>query len=264
MIVTTAKTFSHADTIEARRLAANWNAAFKERRKRSLQKWLQETKEAIYVVSEVGDKLYHPDLTQSFHFHPSMAWLRVQRIIKGSKDPMVEAMKLQWGMSLLDCTMGLASDSIVGSFITGQNGYTAALEKNKYITEIVRKGLQVWREELDTFNQSMRRIKVVNTDYYSYLKEQTDQAFDIIYFDPMFEETQESSVHIAPLRSFTCYDTLQPIHVKEALRVAKRRIVVKSSFPNQHLEKLGFVFKKRRKSASFGYAVMEKEGNTYG
>ncbi|SDH54162.1 class I SAM-dependent methyltransferase [Alteribacillus bidgolensis] len=263
MIVTTGKTVSQADMKEAQRLAENWGVVFQERKKRSFRKWVQETNEPIYVVSKTGDKLYHPHSSQPFHFHPSMAWLRVQRIFKGYNDPMAEAMDLKEGMTCLDCTMGLASDSIVASFITGKKGYIASLEKNKYIAEIVRKGLQHWEEERSTFNQAMRRIVVANADYFDFLKNQTDEAFDIVYFDPMFEQTVESSVHIAPLRSFANYETLQAEQIKEALRVAKRKVVVKSSIPNPHVEEMGFVFKKRRKGASFGFAVMEKKGNRY-
>ncbi|WP_158738552.1 class I SAM-dependent methyltransferase [Alteribacillus sp. YIM 98480] len=263
MIVTTGKTVSQADVKEAKQLAENWDVVFQERKKRSFRKWVRETKEPIYVVSKTGDKLYHPESSQPFHFHPSMAWLRVQRIFKGYNDPMVEAMDLNEGMSCLDCTMGLASDSIVASFITGNTGYTAALEKNKYIAEIVRKGLQRWQEERSAFNLAMRRIVVTNADYLDFLKNQTDDAFDIVYFDPMFEQTVESSVHIAPLRSFANHETLQAEQVKEALRVAKQKVVVKSSIPNPYVEELGFVFRKRRKGASFGFAVLEKKGNRY-
>ena len=48
-----------------------------------------------------------------------MAVLRVQRLKKHESDHFSAALALKPGMRVLDCTMGLASDAVVASFITG-------------------------------------------------------------------------------------------------------------------------------------------------
>ncbi|SDH00578.1 Putative SAM-dependent methyltransferase [Alteribacillus persepolensis] len=262
MIITTGKAVLENDVKEAKRLAEKWGTVFRERKKRSFKSWMQQENDCIYVVSEkAGDKLYHPKAETPFSFHPSMAWLRVQRLEHGQADPMVDAMKLQPGMRFLDCTLGFASDSIVASFVT--NEYTTGLEKSTYVAEIVRKGLKHWQEKSHAFNEAMRRIQVCATDFYDFLTMQPDNAFDVVYLDPMFERAVESSVHFTPLRYAAYYDQIERHHVSEALRVAKRRVVIKSSFPHPYIEELGFTFRTRKSTASFAYAVLEKEGNGY-
>ena len=46
----------------------------------------------------------------------------------------------------------------------------------------------------------MDNITVINQDYLSFLKEQEDNSFDVIYFDPMFRHTltdSKSQIHFA-------------------------------------------------------------------
>lgn len=68
------------------------------------------------------------------------------------------------------------------------------LEKNQYIAFLVKSGLITWESGLKEMDESMRRITILHEDHLAYLKRQSDQSFDVVYFDPMFEETIQSPV----------------------------------------------------------------------
>ncbi|SFQ00275.1 class I SAM-dependent methyltransferase [Salibacterium halotolerans] len=257
MIITTAKKALPEETEEARTLAGEWGVAFEARRKRSFQKWLAYAQEPIYAVGKTQDKLYHPKALKPLAFHPSMAWIRYQRMARGERDPMVEAMGLQEGMSVLDTTMGLGSDSIVSRFVTGANGYVQAVEWNPYVTHLVAKGMKMWESSSDEFNVAMRTIDIISGSFEKVLEELPDNSFDVIYMDPMFDEALNDSVHLSPLRSFACHRFPARDAVHKAVRKAARRVVIKTrGFPD-FLREMGFAAHHRAVSR-FSYAVFVK------
>lgn len=95
---------------------------------------------------------------------------RVKQILRGEKDAFIEASQLSEGMTLLDCTLGLASDSIVASLVTGENGSVTGIESSTAISFVVRSGLKVWESKLPEMNAAMRRIEVVQSNHYEFLK----------------------------------------------------------------------------------------------
>ncbi|SFE37538.1 class I SAM-dependent methyltransferase [Alteribacillus iranensis] len=260
MIISTRQRPTKDEVEEAQYLAKAWDAVYLERDKKSFRKWLNETRQCIYVVHDKADKLYHPSCEEPFYFHPSMSFLRIKRMMKGEPDPLIETIRGKAGMKVFDATLGFGSDSIVLSYVAGEEGQVIGMEKNPYISRIVQKGLQQWVEDLSAFNQAMRRVKVLTGESYKFLREQADQSFDYVYFDPMFEHTSDRSPHFRAIRPHAHYGRLQENDVKEALRVAKKCVVVKSSYPNQSIEKLGFSFHNRRSRSSFRYGIIEKKG----
>lgn len=62
-----------------------------------------------------------------------------------------------------------------------------------------------------------------------YLKEQPDDSFDVVYFDPMFRIPVKKSSAMAPLRPLAYEKRLSAETVKEALRVAPRVVIKERS-----------------------------------
>ncbi|MFB5660484.1 class I SAM-dependent methyltransferase [Alteribacillus sp. HJP-4] len=255
MIITT--TIKAAENVreEARMLAKNWDSSYMDRKKRSILKWKSDTSQDIYIVGPVRDTWHSRKSDEAFFFHPGMSWLRTRRLAAGGHDPLIEAAGLKRGMSFLDCTLGLGSDSIIASFITGDSGHVTALESKKEIARVVEKGLKFWTETDDNFNRAMRRISIVTENYLSFLEKQPDNLYDVIYFDPMFDFPVESSRSLNPLRAAASYEKLNENTVTEAKRVAKKRVVWKRNIRSQS-NYLGFSVPKRR-HASTEYAVIE-------
>ncbi|HEX3015562.1 MAG TPA: class I SAM-dependent methyltransferase [Desulfobacteria bacterium] len=189
---------------------------------------------------------------EEFFFHPSMALLRIMGLIKGETDRMVEAMQLKPGMSVLDCTLGFASDAAVASFVSGPSGRVVGLEASPVTATLVRHGLSNFRaklhnglepakaEALRLLPPTMQRITVVNTAYLEYFAHTAENSFDVVYFDPMFRIPQEGSASISPLRRLACPDRVADTAIREACRVARRRVILKESYNSAEFARLGF------------------------
>lgn len=93
-----------------------------ERKKRSVARLQQQYGTDVIVAGKNRFDLYRIGMDEPFFFHPNSAAFRLKRLIKGEMDPLVEVAQLKRGDSFLDCTLGLASDSIIASFITGDSG----------------------------------------------------------------------------------------------------------------------------------------------
>ena len=197
----------------------------------------------------------------SLFFHPGSTMFRVKRFKKGGYDPYLEAMKLEKGTTVFDATLGMATDAILASYIVGESGKVFGVEKNPILAYLVKDGLQTFKYPLDPlFEVAMRAIKVKSGDYISLLKEMKKNTWDVVYFDPMFHQPIEASKGIEPLRTVSCYDQLTEKGIKEALRVARQRVVVKAHYCSPVFEQYGMQVY-RRKTAQFHYGVIEKNGS---
>ena len=119
-----------------------------------------------------------------YYFHPSMAKLRIKQLARGLTDPMVEAMVLQPGDTILDCTLGLAADALVSSYVTGPRGRVVGLEGVKILAVLVEKGLQTYRDTNPEVTAAASRIEVQAIHHLEYLINLPDKSFDVVYFDP--------------------------------------------------------------------------------
>lgn len=181
---------------------------------------------------------------------------RVKRLMRGEHDPFVQATQLERGMTVLDCTLGMASDSIVASYIVGESGKVTGLEGNEYMAYIMENGLKTWSSSVSEIDEAMQRIDVKQTEHFAFLKQCEDNSYDIVYLDPMFEETVIESDGIKGLKHFALYHDITDETIAEAKRVARKRVVLKDHFRSSRFEKHNFhVYK--RKSAKFHFGVID-------
>ncbi|MFZ7943124.1 hypothetical protein ACO1D1_05675, partial [Neobacillus sp. 19] len=64
------------------------------------------------VVGKDRVELFEKGSTLPFFFHPNSAMFRIKRLLSGENDPFADAAQLTEGMTILDCTLGLASDAV--------------------------------------------------------------------------------------------------------------------------------------------------------
>ncbi|MFC3885247.1 class I SAM-dependent methyltransferase [Bacillus songklensis] len=256
MIVTTAGRTNEEMVEKAQYIARDLNIPFIERKKEAIKE-IQEREEAdVLVVGKNRLEIHAKEGADPIFFHPNSAMFRAKRILNGESEPFLEATKLRRGMSFLDCTLGLASDSIIASLAAGEEGRTIGLEGNRFLAYLVKRGLQEWQTDIPKINEAMERIQVVHKNFEAYLHCCPDNCFDVVYFDPMFPETIEESDGIKGLRQVALYSTLTEDVVNEAKRVAKQRIVLKDHWQSPRFERYGFnVY--RRKTAKFHFGVIE-------
>lgn len=247
LVVTTSSKPSPDTTATAQKLAANLNAPFRARGVDSLAEIKnQHQTEAVLVVSK--DKTVVHTTEGQYFFHLSLAELRIKNLLSGKNDHMADAMGLIAGMSVLDCTLGLATDAIVTSYVVGKNGRVVGLESSPVIALITGMGLKnfapvrVQVPSVDEINitGALRRIVVENTDYLDYLTMLPANSFDVVYFDPMFRRPVRKSSNLAPVRALADDRPLSPEAVQEACRVARRRVVMKEANGSGEFEQLGF------------------------
>ncbi|WP_163100919.1 class I SAM-dependent methyltransferase [Peribacillus alkalitolerans] len=255
MIVTTAGRTNEEWTNIAKVVAKDLQCSFQKRNKQSVKAMIERFQDDVLVIGKQRFELYNRDHTEPFFFHPNMAVVRIKRLMQGEVDPMLDAMGLSSGMSLLDCTMGLGSDSIVASYIVGNAGHVSAVEANPFMAYLVNWGLKTWDSEGIQLADSMKRIRVVDANHYDFLKEQEDNSFDVVYFDPMFNETIQESKGIRPLTGWAEFIDLTPESIHEALRVAKVRVVLKDHYQSPRFKRHGFQ-QIIRKTALFHYGFI--------
>jgi 16S rRNA G966 N2-methylase RsmD len=256
MIVTTAGRTNDEMVELAKKTALELNVSFIDRKKRSISKLQEQTNEDVLVVGKNRIEIYPLHGEEPLFFHPNSAMFRMKRIMKGEHDPFIQASGLSQGKSILDCTLGLGSDSIVASFAVGETGKVTSLEGNKYLYYLLKGGLKSWDTGNTKMNEAMTRIDVMHDTYESFLTSCPPDSFDIVYFDPMFEETIEESEGIRGLRNFAIYSTLSPEAIEAAKRVAKKKVVLKDHWKSKQFEKYGFTVYKR-KTAKFHFGVIE-------
>ncbi|MCC3358428.1 class I SAM-dependent methyltransferase [Bacillus sp. REN16] len=256
MIITTAGRPNDEMLKLAKIVAAELDSPFIQRNRRSIADLHELSKEDVLVVGKDRIEIHPRHGDEPLFFHPNSAMFRMKRIVKGEHDPFIQASGLKEGSTFLDCTLGMGSDSIVASFAVGETGKVVSLEGNKYLFYLLKGGLKSWDTGFVNMNEAMDRIEVKHVKYENFLASCPPKSFDVVYFDPMFEETIEESEGIRGLRHFAVYSTLSPETIEQAKRVAKQKVVLKDHWKSQQFERYGFtVFK--RKTAKFHFGVID-------
>jgi len=257
MFVTTAGRTNQDMINKAIDIAANLEVPYLPRKKKSINQLQEKTNSDCLVIGKERFELFEKGSPLPFFFHPNSAMFRIKRLLSGEHDPFADAAQLSSGMTVLDCTMGLASDAIVASYLVGKEGHVTGIEGQKYLAYVVQEGLKDWDSGLPSMNEAMKRITVIHTTALDFLKNQPDETIDCVYFDPMFEETVLESDGIKGLGQFAIHDDLTEETIKEALRVAKFRVILKEHYKSQRFEKYSFQVN-RRKTAKFHFGFIEK------
>ena len=241
----------------AREMAAKLKAPFAERGNTSLDALREQYGVSCVMVAKERLVVDTPD--GELYFHPGMAHLRLKNLRRGESDHLLNALGIEEGMRILDCTLGMGADAIVESFGVGETGEVIALEKNPVVAALIGHGLKTAEGEHPTTVAAMRRIHVVCADYLDYLREQPDNSFDAVYFDPMFRHPFTESAGIHPLRFLADPRPVSSEAIREAGRVARHCVVLKESSKSGEFARLGFKEFEGGKYSNVRYGVMRTE-----
>ncbi|PLT34947.1 class I SAM-dependent methyltransferase [Bacillus sp. V5-8f] len=254
MFVTTAGRTDQESIAKARHTASELKVPYIPRHKRSVAQLQKMYTGDCLVVGKDRLDLYKEMHKEPFFFHPNVAMLRIKRLLKGEEDPYVCAAGLHSGSTVLDCTLGLGSDAIVASIVTGEGGKVRGIEENPLLAYVVKRGFETYLSGIPLIDQALRRIEVLAGDSLDLLKSCDDKSFDVVYFDPMFEESIIESNGIRPLTNFAYTNELTEELFGHAKRVARKRVVMKDHFRSQRFERFNFQVNVRKTSKfHFGY-----------
>ena len=163
-----------------------------------------------------------------YFFHPNLFQVRAANVLRGAPDHFLEAAQLATGDSLLDCTLGFASEASLAALIIGDTGLVTGLESVPELALVTRIGVQSFVLHSDRMTAALGRVQVTTADSAAYLPKCADASVDVIYFDPFFEHRLSGSeVSVSPLFVFGNPAPLRAETVAEARRVARRRVVIK-------------------------------------
>ncbi|WP_019119214.1 class I SAM-dependent methyltransferase [Brevibacillus massiliensis] len=254
MILTTGLEPSEETLEHAKALAKRFGIPIVPRRFDSLAALRRRSgTDEIIVVSAKGVRLESPG-AQPFFFHPNTAAFRIKRLERGDTDTMLSACQIKPGDGVLDATLGLGADAIVFAYAVGQSGRVVGIESQRTVALMVEDGLRRWSQGSEALIQAMRRVEVVAADHYAFLRQQPDRSWDVVYFDPMFQVGVDASSGIAALRPLANQEPLAKQVVQEALRVARRRVVLKEGKTSEYFRQFGFTpYRKKEHQVVYSY-----------
>ncbi|MGT2907266.1 class I SAM-dependent methyltransferase [Streptococcus dentiloxodontae] len=231
-IVTTCLKQNLAVVAYAKSIAEQYQLPYVERRKQSLRRLMRQNDSDGVLIVHANELVYKNKNESQLRFHPDTAVLR----IKASHDPLVELLGAG-SKSILDTTMGLASDSLV---MAAAGHKVTALESQLLIYLIVSQGLAAYSSGNAELDAAMRTVKTYCQDSLDYLKQQPSRSVDIIYCDPMFSEEIAESANLSGLKPLANRSSISEDWLKEAKRVASEAIIIKAHFRDTIFEDLGF------------------------
>lgn len=258
-----AVTTSHRQTPElvdcAKQIAGELETLYVERNDRSLEALSVDLGvEGMVVVT--SKKVSYVSRAGEFFFHPGMAGPRINELKNGKTDQMIDAMSIDTGNSVLDCTLGLGTDAIVASYTVGNNGRVVGLENSPVIACLVKSGLVSYPVADGDTVAAMQRVEVVQADHRDYLRTLPAGSFDVIYFDPMFRLPRRRSPAINALRALADPEPLDRETINLAVRIANKRVVVKERRDSAEFGRLGFEKIHGGRYAPVVYGVINCQG----
>ncbi|WP_221564773.1 class I SAM-dependent methyltransferase [Alkalihalobacillus sp. TS-13] len=256
MIITTGGKAKSTLIQRAKQLGVTLGIKYVERRDRSIETLMEIEKLGVIVVRKERILFYDPEAKEPVFFHPNSAIFRIKRLIRGEEDPFIRNARLVKGMSLLDCTLGWASDSIVAKYVVGLKGRVVGVEGSPTLSMLTRLGLSVYEHDMPEIVAATRSIEVCEGDHFETLKELDSGSFDVVYFDPMFEEKIMDANGIKPLKHYALYKPITEELIEEAKRVAKNRVVLKDHWKSPRFGQFRFDVE-IRKTSNFHFGIIE-------
>ncbi len=228
--ITTSLKNRSSDIILSKEIASKYNLLFIQRNNLTLDDLFNNYNcERIFVVKNKELILFNNKGEELF-FHPGTGLIRTKVMERNEEDLLIKALGISPEDKVLDCTGGLANDSVVISYYL-EKGTLITLEKSMELFLIVKYGLLSYSRGSKKLKESFKRINLINIDYNKYFDElellNLKEVYDSIYFDPMFAKPVEESSGISKIREYASYDPLSKEIIEKALKYSKKRVVVK-------------------------------------
>ena len=214
---------------KAKAMAATLQVAYLDRpHNQVLEEFMAEQSLAALIVLEKDGPRIHSE-HGTFAYHPGMAEIRVQQLLRGAPDHLVRALDLHPGARVLDCTLGLASDAAVAACVAGPTGRVVGLEASLLLHFAVQHGLAHYECKTPLLTAALRRVEAVHAVAAEYLATCAPNSFDVVYFDPMFRHPVQGSKAMEALRPLSLEEPLARSTVELALKVAPRVVIKERS-----------------------------------
>ncbi len=248
------------ETVRRAERAAEWfSCRLVPRRKRSLQQIVEDEEASIVLVADEPLHLVVAgQLSSPLFFHPGMASQRIAQLRKGKRDRLVELAQIRPGDFVVDATFGLGGDSLVFAAAVGEGGRVLGIESSPWLARLFTYAKTFERHLYPGLEDIFDRIEVEVGDHVERLRQFPANAADVVYFDPMFRSPlRNADSSIEPARVLTNAAPLADAAWREAVRVAKRCVILKERPGFGQFERFGVVPDKPH--AKFAFGVWRKE-----
>ena len=231
LAVTTSVRPAAALEAEAQAIAQELDAPTVPRANKSLTEvFADASADRLLIVETSRLRLRDRSTGTEYFYHPNLFLTRGSQVLEHgpNTDPFLRAAGLTPGGSLLDCTLGFASEAALAALAVGEGGQVVGVESVPVLACVTRRGTQAFPLQNKTLEAALRRVEVMTGDSGAFLAGCADGAFDAVYFDPFFpERLPGSEASMSPLFLFGNPAPLHAAAVREAQRVARRRVVIK-------------------------------------
>ena len=156
-------------------------------------------------------------------WHPGIAHIRVAATHDGRPDRLIRALAPVEGLRVLDANLGMGRDALV----IAANGAreVVGLEIDPIICALTREGLTILQSEGGPLASYPSTIRCVHTCQREYLRRCASDAFDVVYFSPMFITPSFQSSDMKGLRQVAAGSWPDAETLSEALRVAPKMVM---------------------------------------
>lgn len=217
-------------------------------KEKGLEGFLVYGRKPPYFWSEKGE----------YHFHLGTAVLRMNQISRGNPDRLCDLLPKEEFVSVLDCTFGEGKDSAVFAWYLQERGKVTALEKSLPLYEVGRGGLSSYKDKNKEIEKTLKSITLVHEDYRTFLQNQKEKAFDVIYFDPMFWAPVKKSVQsMEGFRNIASYDDLDEEIIHLAMKVARKQIIIKERPFSRLFKQMPWIALHHTRGQTTAYGVID-------
>lgn len=178
----------------------------------------------LYVVAREHDEVRDPQGGACF-VQPALLKMKLQ---SSTQHPLLRALTgddaeagAEPVQRLFDATLGLAADAMHAACVLGCE--VLGTEASPVLFTLLEEGLT----RLARTEPRIARVQPKNAEACSTLASLPDGSFDVVMLDPMMSRPKRSTPSFSVLRDFAKGERADPALLREAQRVARRRVVLK-------------------------------------
>lgn len=259
VVVTDAANARAQDESAAEAFARMHGLLYAARRERSMARvFAEEDVRDVVVVHRSGALAVHREgAAEPLRYHPGTAVPRMKAAVRGELDRLTGLCGIQAGDHVLDLTTGLGADAAVFADAVGPAGRVTAIEGSPLIALLLHESKVRYPTDFDRLRWALERIEVRVGSLAEALARQATASMDVVYADPMFERGIESSAGIRAMRGFALSTGFAKEDLTQALRVARRSVVLKDRKDGGLFSSLG-IRGEERTGKSTQYAVISR------
>lgn len=257
-LVVTTSLAAQTDVVDrARAVASACGGQFRPRRGGLPAWWRGGDFDLLYVVSAEGEQLR--DAQEGLSVHEGL--LKLKRAA-GRTHPLLRAIAPLEGAPVplvLDATLGMAQDALhIAAMLPTE---VLGFEASRILATLTQAGLRKVIAQRPRWSDAAKKVQVEVRSSRAALAEMAPDSVPVVFLDPMFDSPLRAPPGYALLRRCAEPDPLDSAWLKDAVRVAQRRVVLKlpwgSKLPDIDVPSPGF--NRRICGKVIDYVVIEKE-----